>query len=127
MNHRQARLWVWWLLPIMAARALVPAGFMADVASGDFRLVICSGIAALNTSIADHDVHDAITHSQSRHSPTHVLCPFAASAGAALAMALSAAMLVFQLITCALTYRNAAIVANHRYAAHAIRGPPLFS
>ena len=111
----------------MAARALVPAGFMADVVAGDFRLVICSGTAALNAGLADHDVHHAITHPQPSHSLTHVRCPFAASAGAALAMVLFATMLVFRLITRVLASRSAVVVANHRYAAHAIRGPPLFS
>ena len=42
MSLRRTHSWVWWLLPFLVARALVPVGFMARVSDGHLNLVFCA-------------------------------------------------------------------------------------
>lgn len=84
MNQQQAKFWVWWLLPFLAARALVPAGFMLDVSHGNAAVVICSADFAKN--IGHSRSSDSITtHGGQHNNIEHSICPFAFSAGATLA------------------------------------------
>ena len=53
MRLRFKRSCILWLLPILAARALVPAGFMPAVAHGSLALRFCAdGVAAVQVSRA---------------------------------------------------------------------------
>ncbi len=71
MNFRlRHSRWLWTvvaLAPLLLARALVPSGFMAEVAGGEVRISFCGGI----DSLADGK------------SAAQDPCPFALSAGAA--------------------------------------------
>lgn len=42
-NRRTASKVVWWLLPLFALRALVPAGFMLEATGGGLSMVVCHG------------------------------------------------------------------------------------
>ena len=53
MRVCRSQSWVWWLLPFLVARALVPVGFMAQISDGHFNLVFCS-VAALKQQRPDH-------------------------------------------------------------------------
>ena len=72
MSVRRAKAWVWWLLPLLVARALLPIGFMPSVGEHSLKLVICSaGFAKtvdtnpLQPAHKDSSQHGALT------------CPFA--------------------------------------------------
>ncbi len=53
MTFRRAQSWVWWLLPFLMARALMPVGFMAQAHEGKLQIVFCS--AGVAQSDASHD------------------------------------------------------------------------
>ena len=73
-------LWVWWLLPFLAARALVPVGFMAQPdARGDLRIVICTVGAP---QLLDADQSTTARHDNSSHWQHDQSCPFGHAATA---------------------------------------------
>ena len=133
-----------WLLPLLAARALLPAGFMPAVAHGSLALRFCdagavtayespwatargtsaAGPAGDHGSLAVHAAHaeDGATHPGSSH--TGAECPFAQSAGPLLGTASSApppapAPIAIDTRTALVTLPS---LAPLRYAAP--RGPP---
>lgn len=63
-----------WLLPLLALRALVPAGFMIDTSHGAMSVIVCPGHQTQHHS--DNSGKTGGTDSAS-------ICPFAAAAGAA--------------------------------------------
>jgi hypothetical protein len=73
MSRRRVRRWVTWLLPLLVARMLVPAGFMVSTAGGSFDVVLCSGFAALPASVhlgAAHTHHGGAEHAtHATHAP----------------------------------------------------------
>ncbi len=83
MSLRRVHSWVWLLLPLLVARALMPVGFMAQVHEGRLQIVFCS--AGYAQHVADVD-SDAEKQSQDGHSNSHdgFSCPFAQVAGAPL-------------------------------------------
>ena len=131
MTQRQAKFWVWWLLPFLAARALVPAGFMTDVASGTFRLVMCSEVTKISTSLpvgsiqAKTALPDNPGHSRST-SVTHALCSFAGSATAVFTTVSDGFAFQRENYTAAVPTTAFPIVYCEN-GANSIRGPPLFS
>ena len=70
-----------WLLPLLAARALVPAGFMPAVAHGSLALGFCAdGGVALHATHPGHAATQAAgSHAGGAHTGSE--CPFAQSAG----------------------------------------------
>ena len=78
MTFRRAQCWVWWLLPFLVARALVPVGFMAQMSEGQFRLVFCTAGMAQNQSAAAATDHAAEKSADHSGSATHAdfSCPF---------------------------------------------------
>ena len=84
MKIRRLNKLIWWLLPLLALRGLVPAGFMLDTSHGQLAIVVCPGHIPAATPVdhADHAGHfgkEAPDDEQSRST----LCPFALSAGPA--------------------------------------------
>lgn len=47
MNVRRVQAWVWWLLPLLVARSLLPIGFMAQAHDGQLQVVFCSAALLL--------------------------------------------------------------------------------
>ncbi len=78
MTFRRAQCWVWWLLPFLVARALVPVGFMAQMSEGQFRLVFCTaGMAqTLNAGAATDHAADKSTGHQGSATQADFSCPF---------------------------------------------------
>lgn len=82
MTSRRLQSWVWWLLPLLVARALMPVGFMAQMQDGQLQIVFCSaGISQLARS----DPGDA-DHADAQHNASQgdLSCPFAQAAAAPL-------------------------------------------
>lgn len=85
MKRQQATLWVWWLLPVLVARALLPVGYMLDVAHSNPAIIMCgeSGLSKVDTE-----------HPQSStHAVHHAICPFALALSVVPPVALSLAIL----------------------------------
>jgi hypothetical protein len=80
MTGRRVQLWVWWLLPFLVARALMPVGFMAQAQGGKLQIVLCSGGFANSSAGQDSD-HDSGKHADGQD---HFSCPFAHAAAAPL-------------------------------------------
>jgi hypothetical protein len=61
---------IWILLPLLALRGLVPAGFMVDTSGGTLSIVMCGGTGPLATGLSHgsgHAVHQ-MDHGQMDHS-----------------------------------------------------------
>lgn len=59
MSRRRLRLLIALLLPLMALRALLPAGYMVAAESGELGIVMCSdGLAAWGTPAPDPEHED---------------------------------------------------------------------
>lgn len=72
MSRRRLRLLIALLLPLMALRALLPAGYMVAAESGELAIVLCSdGLAAWGTHALPDPHHDG------GQQPTGEDCPFA--------------------------------------------------
>jgi len=77
MSSRRVQAWVWWLLPLLVARALMPVGFMAQTVDGKLQIVFCS--AGTTQPSAHDDSSNKHADAQSDFS-----CPFAQVAAAPL-------------------------------------------
>lgn len=56
MTRSRRHLLIALLLPLLALRAMLPAGYMADTHAGDFRLVMCAdGLLLPDTGEDSHD------------------------------------------------------------------------
>ncbi len=78
VTSRRVQSWVWWLLPFLVARALMPVGFMAQAQDGKLQIVFCS--AGFTQSVTDHD--DGVNNHATAQNDFS--CPFAHVAAAAL-------------------------------------------
>jgi len=76
MNRRRAQGWVFWLLPLLAARLLLPVGVMPAAGSQGPALMLCSG-GFLATALADSASRRDAT--QRGSSDAGGSCPFAAA------------------------------------------------
>ena len=123
MSHRRAQLWVLWLLPFLAVRALMPVGFMAHMDHGQFKLVLCSGgFAKVVDNSADEVIHahgNSVSHTD--------ICPFAFSSGAALSR-----IAVQDVVDFLYAERVTSVITQPRVTAtfsraNRVRGPPIFS
>lgn len=104
------------VLPLLALKAMLPAGYMSSVVDGELRIVMCSvGLAALSTSDGGDD----------SPGPQPPSCAFAASA---IAVPPPAQMLLAPLV-CHAVRRD--VTASHATFATALqrcqtaRGPPI--
>lgn len=89
MTSRRLQTWVWWLLPLLVARALMPVGFMARMQEGQLQVVFCSG-GSIQLRGSDHAVSaSATSHDDAQHdaSQDDLSCPFAQVAAAPLPQA----------------------------------------
>jgi hypothetical protein len=57
MKRRLLRRSIWWLLPIVLARSLVPSGFMLAAADGGLDIVMCSGFGPVSHQMASAHQH----------------------------------------------------------------------
>ena len=78
MSSRRVQSWVWWLLPLLVARALMPVGFMAQAVDGKLQIVFCS--AGMSQPGASHD-DNGNKHTDAQNDFS---CPFAQAAAAPL-------------------------------------------
>ncbi len=85
MRLCRSQSWVWWLLPFLVARALVPVGFMARVSDGHLNLVFCSLAYAGAQTVNDRRSQAGIDHDglvkhagddQDDATQTDFSCPF---------------------------------------------------
>lgn len=70
MTRRRAEFWMFWLLPLLVMRLLLPTGVMPARSTHGFALVLCS-------------VQHLRSAPQPGHAHAEALCPFAAAASAA--------------------------------------------
>jgi hypothetical protein len=126
MNQRQAKFWVWWLLPLLAARALMPVGFMPQLLHGDFKLALCSGgfakVTDTNPGVLDQNVPshgDGESHAS--------ICPFAFSTGAALGHESIVSFAELTLTEAHNTLYQLRLFNAHPASLYRVRGPPVFS
>ncbi|HEX7113712.1 MAG TPA: hypothetical protein VF193_01150 [Steroidobacter sp.] len=144
---RRFRKWVRWLLPLLAARAILPVGFMLTSQDGDLRLVLCPDqnaalVQALEgapaTGHADHSAH--LSHQPGEaaaptggHTGHHgddearsPLCPYAAVATFLLADLIPEAPVVAPLDE-PVHYQATSFARTGPVRADRIRGPPVLS
>jgi len=100
VTARRVHSWVWWLLPLLVARALVPVGFMAKANErGELQIVMCQagapGLlkAALQSAADQHD--PAGQSDNSPHWQHDSSCPFAHAAAAPVAHSGSVQQIAF--------------------------------
>lgn len=80
MTKRRAQAFIFWLLPILVLRALMPIGSMLEFSNGTPTVVMCSeSLGQVTTQSADTDT----THQVTQHGDQHSVCPFAISLAAA--------------------------------------------
>ncbi|MGC3982834.1 MAG: hypothetical protein QM808_16410 [Steroidobacteraceae bacterium] len=85
MSSRRVQAWVWWLLPLLVARALMPVGFMAQLSDGQVQIVLCSGsqyIAKHVNHAIDKDGSALSTQQQTQDTHNDFSCPFTQLAAA---------------------------------------------
>jgi hypothetical protein len=116
MSMRRQYKLIWWLLPLLALRGLVPVGFMLDMSHGDVAMVVCPGhLPGTSESGADHG------------QPSPKLCPFAVAAAAgptAFVPGIVSFVAVSLDNTAPPSVTETGVKALH---AHLIRGPPALS
>lgn len=78
MHSRRTQAWIWWLLPFLVARALMPVGFMAQAMDGKLQIVFCSAGFA-QAGLSHGADHDANKHAGAQNDFS---CPFAHVAAA---------------------------------------------
>ncbi|MGE0116054.1 MAG: hypothetical protein AB7T07_14375 [Steroidobacteraceae bacterium] len=89
MSSRRIQTWVWWLLPLLVARALMPVGFMAQARDGKFQIVFCMAGVSLPQAAAHDDA------GSDRASQSDLSCPFAHAAAAPLLDTSSSVVIAF--------------------------------
>jgi hypothetical protein len=94
MRRHHLKLLSLWILPLLVARALIPAGFMMSVDAGQLQLMFCpSGVvqplfspkAAQQQAHAEHQHHQGMHHGgadQASHDDDNAPCPFSLVASA---------------------------------------------
>lgn len=129
MNTRQVRAWVWWLLPFLVARALMPVGFMAQAQAGQLNVVLCSaGFAKLQSPAESTQTSTSPGKLQHQdNSQANLLCPFAHASGSALAFTPPASVAPKLVSIERSAAVPASIILTRPFNAHRGRGPPLFS
>lgn len=123
MRLCRSQFWVWWLLPFLVARALVPVGFMARVSNGHLSLVFCS-VTASKLHAANHSIGvqqngliDTVNDDQDDSTQTDFSCPFSQVAAVPL-LDVSGSE--------AITYITTSEIPNILEAPYFAVGPPRF-
>ena len=143
MKLRRFNRWLIWLLPLLAVRALIPAGFMLSAENGTLQVVLCSGNGpvAITQSVAPSAHHhlpasqeQALRHDDGnaephRHSGSgaheNAVCPFALAAMAYLPGTAGALLLVSAAPATIPDYSSHGVRFADPVQIHRIRGPPL--
>ena len=144
MNARFARLLTLWIVPLLLARAFIPAGFMVAADAGGLSLVVCAGVAsppavrhaahASHHEIAQHPAH-SIEHGDTTHADhggrglehESAPCPFLLGATAALADIPRVASTASILSDPVLDFLSAPTFSVGPLRSERIRGPPFFA
>ena len=80
MSKHRAHSFIFWLLPILVLRALMPVGTMLDVSHGNTAIVMCSGtLSTISADVANSASHDRAA----QHGEQHSVCPFVLALGTA--------------------------------------------
>lgn len=136
MNRRFAKLLTLWIVPLLLARALIPAGFMLAADANGLSLVFCSGSMSLAPAAQDphaghaghiahaehHDPHSGHESSGMQHESGP--CPFSLAASAALADITSSTDVAFVVATTVVAVPSSPAVSAGPLRADRIRGPP---
>ncbi len=117
MTSRRVQTWVWWLLPLLVARALMPVGFMAQVHDGQLQIVFCSA-GQLALADADQDGDHDVTQGD-------LPCPFAQAAAAPLPDVTGSEPIPFILSAAILPTAESPYYASGPPRFIATRGPPV--
>ena len=82
MSPRHIRKSIWLLVPLLALRGLVPAGYMVDATSNGLAIVVCeSGIYSAAAQLgSEHHHHHGHDKDASPGQHDHSICPFAIAA-----------------------------------------------
>jgi hypothetical protein len=82
MTTKRIHNWVWWLLPLLVARALMPVGFMPQMVHGQLQVVLCQGGVTKVQAVYSPDqassgiAGDANNDKSSSHWQHDFSCPF---------------------------------------------------
>ncbi|WP_093280885.1 hypothetical protein [Solimonas aquatica] len=124
MIRRRLQIWLWCLLPFLAAHMLVPAGFMPQFANGHAQLVLCSLHADLQmqTTATPASLRALLSKQQGGAPGSH--CLFSQAAAPALAW-LPPPAAPLQLLLCGVQpMLVAALPRDCTPTSHRARGPP---
>ena len=143
MKLRRFNRWMLWLLPLLAARALVPAGFMLSAENGALQIVLCSGSGPVAvapfvpSAEAHHHLpaseghahhHDGGHASSEHHSGSGAhegsVCPFALAAMAYLPGAANEMLRLPALSAAPGDSYSQGVLFSHPILNDRIRGPP---
>lgn len=144
MNARFARLLTLWIVPLLLARAFVPAGFMVAADAGGLSLVFCSGVASpADVRPAGHEGHHEMAqhagHSIEHGGATHAghgsgslehesaPCPFSLGAAVAFADVLRVPYATFTLSDQVFDFHSGPAATVGPLRSERIRGPPSFA
>jgi hypothetical protein len=86
MTSQRKYTLIWLLLPLLALRGLVPAGFMIDTSGGRLSMMLCSGSVSTTMVTGEHAQHlhhagqgSSGEHGQHGEHGGNSVCPFAAA------------------------------------------------
>ncbi|MBB6094112.1 hypothetical protein HNQ60_002993 [Povalibacter uvarum] len=142
MNRRIFKSLTLWMVPLLLARALIPAGYMLMTGADGLQLMFCPGVVQMAMPAVDEHAHHAGHHaaadqaqqagSSSDGSSGHraqdsMPCPFALAAVAALGHAIGGATFSDSTAEEFPDFHSAPDIHSGPLRADRIRGPPLFS
>jgi hypothetical protein len=127
--------WILWLLPLIAARAVVPVGFMLSAGEHGIEIVLCSGSGpvpsvpraddhSLHAHNAHHADHDHQQSGGGDDSSGGALCLFAVASAACADVAWSLPAAPEQLAQ-KIDFGSDAVNSAEPFFPDRIRGPPL--
>jgi len=132
----RSQSWVWWLLPFLVARALVPVGFMARVSDGQLSVVFCS-VGALGLQAANHKTSvtgahadgslSAASDDQDDSTQADFSCPFSQVAAAPLLDVSGSEAIPYIATTEVLSFVESPYYAVGPPRFIATRGPPVLA
>ena len=131
-----------WIVPLLIARSLIPAGYMLSVGAAGLELTFCPTVVTPTTAATtDHSQHmahaahqDAAQHAghHAGHDANggaqeHAACPFALVAGGALPEAPFLTATTFVVAEHVVDFTSAPAVSAGPIRTDRIRGPPALS
>ena len=118
MTRRWKRHWIALLLPLLALRAMLPAGYMPEAVDGELHIVMCSaGLVVQSEAGTTGD----------RQSPEGGSCLFAHAASFAPVCAAASSLLAPQSPAFAVPVAAQRQLPTSPYRFAAARGPPRYS